>query len=223
MSDMSKTPWILTREMFLDERELAALIDSLAHDVSTATRNDRDSALLDQLIVAGLSLSGLRNSEFCNLRLVDADLGSRRPFFRVAGTRTEDRQVHVPRLLARLVKQYVSGPRVRFLPTGMDAKDEDRPLILSEKGRPFDRTLLYRRVVKILSSHGLAERASVQLLRHTYGYLAYKRSGGNLIFTQRQLGHAHPMVTAIYQQFVTEDYSALADQVGAELLRVDPE
>ncbi|QDT57067.1 site-specific tyrosine recombinase XerC [Caulifigura coniformis] len=220
---MSKTPWILTREMFLDEQELGDLIESLACAIGTAVRSDRDSALLDQLIVACLSLSGLRNSEFCNLRLVDADLGSRRPFFCVAGTRTEDRKVHIPRLLARLAKQYISGPRSRFLPTGMDAKDENQALILSEKGRPFDRTVLYRRVVKILSSHGLGERASVQLLRHTYGYLAYKRTGGNLLFTQRQLGHAHPMVTAIYQQFVTEDYSTLADQVGAELLRVAPE
>ncbi|NLE37997.1 MAG: site-specific integrase, partial [Pirellulaceae bacterium] len=54
---------------------------------------------------------------------------------------------------------------------------------------------------------------SVQLLRHTYGYLAYARSRGNLLFVQRQLGHAHPMVTAIYAQFVEESYQPLAEQV----------
>ncbi|MFQ5503069.1 MAG: hypothetical protein ACE5EQ_12370, partial [Phycisphaerae bacterium] len=57
-------------------------------------------------------------------------------------------------------------------------------------------------------------RASVQLLRHTYGYLAYLQTGGNLLFVQRQLGHAHPMITAIYAQFVEEDYSDLANRVS---------
>ena len=42
---------------------------------------------------------------------------------------------------------------------------------------------------------------------------AYLRTGGNLLFVQRQLGHAHPMVTSIYAQFVDESYAALADRV----------
>ena len=88
------------------------------------------------------------------------------------------------------------------------------PLVLNERGKPYERTGLYRRVVRILTEAGLGSRASVQLLRHTYGYLAYKRSGGNLLFVQRQLGHAHPLVTSIYAQFVDEPYARLADAVG---------
>ncbi len=80
----------------------------------------------------------------------------------------------------------------------------------------MERTGLYRRVVRILTTAGLGDRASVQLLRHTYGYLAYKRSGGNLLFVQRQLGHAHPMVTSIYAQFVEESYEAIAEMVYAQ-------
>jgi hypothetical protein len=71
-------------------------------------------------------------------------------------------------------------------------------------------------VVRILTEAGLGDRASVQLLRHTYGYLAYLRTGGNLLFTQRQLGHAHPIVTSIYAQFVPESYSQLAEMLIAE-------
>ena len=56
----------------------------------------------------------------------------------------------------------------------------------------------------------------MQLLRHTYGYLAYLRTGGNLLFTQRQLGHAHPIVTSIYAKFVPESYSELAEMLIAE-------
>lgn len=215
---MSKTPWILTREMFLDEQELARLIKSLVHAVSSSTRTEKDSALLDQVIVAGLALSGLRNSEFCHLSVADLDITSRRPVCRVNGTRGEDRAVSIPRSLASLFKHYINGPRHRFLPEDVDAKDHSQPLIFMERKRPFDRTTLYRRVVKILSAHGLGERASVQLLRHTYGYLAYKRSGGNLLFVQRQLGHAHPMVTAIYEQFVSHDYAAIADRLSPDSL-----
>ena len=215
---MTATPWILTREMFLDEQELERLLTALEKACSHGSKEEKDSALLDFLIVAGLALSGLRNSEFCGLTLGDVDLSTRRPTFQVAGTRTEDRTVSIPRFLVPILKQYIAGLRQRSLPEGVDAKDSVQPLILTERRRPFDRTTLYRRVVKILSAQGLGDRASVQLLRHTYGYLAYKRSGGNLLFVQRQLGHAHPMVTAIYEQFVSHDYAALADRVSADLV-----
>jgi integrase/recombinase XerD len=220
---MSKTPWILTREMFLDEQELANLLAALARETSVGAREEKDSALLDLVIVASLAFSGLRNSEFCRLTLEDAELTPKRPGFRVTGTRTEDRSVAIPHVLVPTLKRYVAGPRHRSLPEGVDPKDASHPLILTDRKRPFDRTTLYRRVVRILTAHGLGERASVQLLRHTYGYLAYKRSGGNLLFVQRQLGHAHPMVTAIYEQFVAHDYATLADRVGSDLLPSESE
>ena len=94
-----------------------------------------------------------------------------------------------------------------------------QPLLINDRGRPFDRTSLYRRVVRILEAVGLGDRASVQLLRHTYGYLAYKRSGGNLLFVQRQMGHAHPMVTSVYAQFVEESYAEIANRVARALGR----
>jgi integrase len=59
----------------------------------------------------------------------------------------------------------------------------------------------------------LGDRANVQLLRHTYGYLAYVRTGGNLLFVQRQLGHAHPATTAAYAKLVKESYADLAERI----------
>jgi integrase len=93
----------------------------------------------------------------------------------------------------------------------VDPGDPTQPLVYGERRNPIERTGLYRRVVRVLEAVGLGDRASVQLLRHTYGYLAYLSTGGNLLFVQRQLGHAHPMVTSIYAQFVDEPYGALAD------------
>jgi integrase/recombinase XerD len=97
---------------------------------------------------------------------------------------------------------------------GISPTDVSARLLYHERRRPYERTGLYRRIVRILTEAGLGSRASVQLLRHTYGYLAYLRTGGNLLFVQRQLGHAHPMVTSIYAKFVDESYAAMAEGVG---------
>ena len=85
--------------------------------------------------------------------------------------------------------------------------------MFNERRQPYERTGLYRRVVRILTAAGLKDRASVQLLRHTYGYLAYLKTGGNLLFVQRQLGHAHPMVTVVYARFVDESYADMANMI----------
>src|SRR6516225_503315 len=207
---MIKLPWQITRQMFLSEDETDSLLAHLSQQVSRAG-SDGVAARVDELIVRSLLFSGLRNSEFCALTLANTVIGTGESVFLVRGTPREDRTVHVPGELSRLIRRFVVEIRPKCLSPGASSKDLSLPLVLNERGRPYERTGLYRRVVRILSEAGLAERASVQLLRHTYGYLAYKRSHGNLLFAQRQLGHAHPGVTSIYAQFVDESYADLAD------------
>ena len=207
---MIKLPWQITRQMFLSEDETDSLLAHLSQQVSRAG-SDGVAARVDELIVRSLLFSGLRNSEFCALTLANTVIGTGESVFLVRGTPREDRTVHVPGELSRLIRRFVVEIRPKCLSPGASSKDLSLPLVLNERGRPYERTGLYRRVVRILSEAGLAERASVQLLRHTYGYLAYKRSHGNLLFAQRQLGHAHPGVTSIYAQFVDESYADLAN------------
>lgn len=208
---MPREPWVLTRDMFLDEPEAERLLARLRARESQAVDDDRDSAFVDRLIVESLMLSGLRNSEFCALKVGDTIVGQRESVFTITGTPREDRTVYVPASLSQLIRQYVADVRPRLLPEGVSPRDHSQALLINERGRPYERTNLYRRVVRILTEAGFGDRASVQFLRHTYGYLAYKRTGGNLLFVQRQLGHAHPMVTAIYEQFVEQSYAELAD------------
>jgi site-specific recombinase XerD len=202
--------------MFLSEEEVGGLCRHLRGREEAALPKDRPAAVTDRLIIESLVYSGLRNTEFCNLRVADTVMGRGESSFRVSGTPHQDRTVYVPRELSDLVRRFVRDVRPRLLSEDFDPDDPDQPLIVNERRKPYERTGLYRRVVRILTDAGLAERASVQLLRHTYGYLAYKRTGGNLLFVQRQLGHAHPMVTAIYAQFVDEPYPQLADAVGGQ-------
>ena len=211
-----RLPWQLTRDMFLSEEEVGALLAHLRAQCRAKPLNPGPRT--DELIICGLAFSGLRNSEFCSLRIRDTIVGSGTSTFAVAGTARQDRTVHVPASLSRLVQSYVDEVRPKVVAPGTDHADTNQPLVLNDRGRPYDRTGLYRRVVRILKAAGFASRASVQLLRHTYGYLGYKRSGGNLLFLQRQMGHAHPMVTSIYSEFVDEDYGRLANLVAGEMV-----
>jgi integrase/recombinase XerD len=207
---MIKLPWQITRQMFLSEDEIDGLLQHLSRQVRRAGR-EQVAARVDEVIIRSLLFSGLRNSEFCGLTLTNTIMGTGESVFLVRGTPREDRTVYVPAELSGLIRRFVTEIRPRSLPAGASPSDLSMPLVLNERGRPYERTGLYRRVVRILTEAGLKERASVQLLRHTYGYLAYKRSHGNLLFAQQQLGHAHPSVTSIYAQFVDESYADLAD------------
>jgi integrase/recombinase XerD len=210
-------PWEVTEQMFLSEQEARSLLDYLQRRVETAAATARAAARVDQLIVQLLLYSGLRNSELCHLRVIDTVVGHGESSLHVAGTPKQDRTVYVPCSISRMIEEFVRDVRPECLPADGDPRDLKQPLILNDRGKIYDRTALYRRVVRILTEAGLEDRASVQLLRHTYGFLAYKRTGGNLLFVQQQLGHAHPMVTAVYARFVDHPPGGLA-----ELVNLDP-
>lgn len=211
---VTRDPWQITREMFLSNAEVDSLLRRLQERSVAAQPAEQGAAALDDLLIRILVFSGLRNSECCRLRLADTVLGTGRSVLLVCGTPREDRTVFVPDELSDRIREYAGAGRRAA--SGFSAKDLSQPLIVNERGRPYERTGLYRRVVRILTEAGLGDRASVQLLRHTYGYLAYARTGGNLLFVQRQMGHAHPMVTSIYSQFVDESYEDLANKVASE-------
>jgi site-specific recombinase XerD len=211
-----RSAWEISREMFLSEQEVETLLAHVRRDDTAAPPAHRSSAELDRLIVETLLFTGLRNSEFCRLARADFNATAAEASLTIRQGDEIDRVVYVPSSLASLIEAYCQTARKQLLPPAADPADPLQPLIFHERRRPFERTGLYRRVVRILTEAGLGDRASVQLLRHTYGYLAYLRTGGNLLFTQRQLGHAHPIVTSIYAQFVPESYSQLAEMLVAE-------
>lgn len=205
-------PWRVSRSMFLDEEEAAGLLKSVRDRVRQADDEQRPGRTLDRLLIEGLMFSGLKSSEFCRLRAGDTIVGTGRSEFRVpSGHGGAGRTVFIPHGLSVAVIDYFSRLRPAWLPASVEPEDLSRPLIHHERKRPFERTGLYRRVVRILTESGFGPRASVHLLRHTYGYLAYVRTGGNLLFVQRQLGHAHPMLTSVYAAFAEESYADLAE------------
>lgn len=206
--------WDLNRDMVLSPEEVDALCKHLRTRVQSTDGPDRDAARLDELVVSALLLSGLRNSEFCGLTVGDTAVGVGGSVLVVRRRQGARRTVYVPERVSTLIEAYVNEVRPRFLPRGVEPRDQGQALVFNERRRPYERTGLYRRVVSILTEAGLGGRASVQLLRHTYGYLAYLRTGGNLLFVQRQLGHAHPRITSVYARLVEESYAELAERVA---------
>jgi integrase len=210
-----RSAWEISREMFLSEQEIEALLEFVRRDRTELAVADRRAVQLDRLIIETLLFTGLRNSEFCRLTLGDLNVEPGGAHLTIRQGDAIDRVVYLPSAVALLLEDYRRATRRGLLPPDVDEADPLQPLVFHERRRPFERTGLYRRVVRVLTEAGLGDRASVQLLRHTYGYLAYLRTGGNLLFTQRQLGHAHPIVTSIYAQFVDESYSRLAEMLIA--------
>src|SRR5260221_1188197 len=159
---MTREPWQITREMFLSESEVELL---LARVTRRALHADADTvtACVDQVILHSLLFSGLRNSEFCRLTLADSSTASGESKFLVRGTPREDRTVFIPKSLSDLVGRYVSETRPGCLSEGASPRDRTLPLVVNERGKPYERTGLYRRVVRILTEAGLGPRASVQL------------------------------------------------------------
>jgi integrase len=206
--------------MFLSEAELHPLLEHLSTATQDAGGPSARTAWLDRIIIESLLFSGLRTSEFCRLRLGEALLEPNAPRFHVRGGPGDARTVHIPAALVRLLERFTHEHRPGLLPNGVRPDDPSQPLIFHERRRPYERTGLYRRVKRVLSQAGLGGRASIQLLRHTYGYLAYQRTGGNLLFVQRQLGHAHPMITSVYARLVDEDYAAMATRVAKPRIRL---
>ncbi len=211
---MERAAWELTRENFLSLPEIEQLNRYLDDQAVDATGKALNTAVLDRVIITGLLYSGLRNSEFCRLTLRDAQLGPVEAVLDVVGTPRQDRTVFIPLFISRRIQEYIAETRPALLKGEVAANDASQPLIINERGRPYERTGLYRRVVRILKAAGLGSKASVQVLRHTYGYLGYLKTDGNLLFLQRQMGHAHPMVTSIYAQFVEENNAALAERLA---------
>src|SRR5262249_15135885 len=151
---MPRAPWQITREMFLSEEEVGRLVGHLAAEVRRAAPDDL-APRVDELIMHSLLFSGLRNSEFCRLTLADTVIGTGERLFPVRGTPREDRSVYVPRDLSRMVQRYAAEVRPHCLASGQSPRNMSLPLVLNERGRPYERTGLYRRVVRVLAAAGL--------------------------------------------------------------------
>ena len=166
-------------------------------------------------VVTILAYTGLRWSELVGLRVGDVDLTARRLYVRraapeveghivigptktVAGTRT----IPLPQVVIDALKPRIAG------------RAADRPAVTSPNGSLL-RSGNWRRHThwnEVLKKTHLAP-LTIHDLRHTYASLA-RKSGADLRYVQKTMGHSTPTVTAnIYSDL----YSDELDQVATNL------
>lgn len=158
----------------MSEAEITMLIAS--------THNTRERA-----IAAILAYSGIRNSELCNLRVCDVDLGNN--MLRIlSGKGKIDRMINIAGDCSRLLIEYLNdfprNPDEFFFTT----------LHRDNQYSGWD----LRKLVKVLARRaGISRRIYPHLFRHSLATNLLKR-GANLVLIQRQLGHTFIASTEIY-------------------------
>lgn len=166
-------------------------------------------------VVTILAYTGLRWSELVGLRVKDIDLAARRLYVRRAAPEVEGRIVIGPpktRAGIRTVplRQVVADIFARRIENRM----QDDPAVTSPNGKLL-RSNNWRRHThwnKALKKTDLAP-LTIHDLRHTYASLA-RKSGADLRYVQKTMGHSTPTVTAnIYSDLYADEL----DQVATNL------
>lgn len=164
----------------LTEGEIARMI--------AATKNSRE-----QVIVAILAYSGIRNKEFCSLKVkdVDFDNGTIKIF---SGKGNKDRVAYISRECGKIISQYLRDyPREddHFLITTLVRKNQYSGWDLRKMVKVVaKRAKIKKRVYPHLMRHSLA----VNLLQHNM----------NIMSIQQVLGHQSLQSTLIYAHSIPQ-------------------
>ncbi|GAQ35115.1 prophage integrase [Mycobacterium pseudoshottsii JCM 15466] len=166
-------------------------------------------------VVTILAYTGLRWSELVGLRVKDIDLTARRLYVRRAApeveghivigppkTRAGIRTVPLPQVVVDIFKGRITG------------RAPDQPAVTSANGAMLRSNNRRRHTHwnKALKSTDLAP-LTIHDLRHTYASLA-RKSGADLRYVQKTMGHSTPTVTAnIYSDLYADEL----DQVATNL------
>lgn len=157
------------------------------------TERTRGTALRDRCLLLVLLDTGVRASELCGLRIIDADLRNQR--ITVTGKGSKTRIIPLGPSSAKCLFRYITAER----------KDAavNQPLFLAANDRPLNRDAL----IKVLAR--LGERAGVtdvhpHRFRHTFAVL-FLRNGGNTRALQDLLGHETLEMIKVYTRLADAD------------------
>ncbi|MCH9759475.1 MAG: site-specific integrase [Actinomycetia bacterium] len=163
-------------------------------------------------VVTMLAYTGLRWSELVGLRVKDIDLAARRLYVRRAAPEVEGRIVIGPPK-TRAGIRTVPLPQVvvdAFI-SRIDGRALEEPAVTSPNGAML-RSNNWRRHThwnNVLKETHLAP-LTIHELRHTYASLA-RKSGADLRYVQKTMGHSTPTVTAnIYSDLYADELDHVA-------------
>lgn len=160
----------------------SAEVEALLAEPDVATnRGIRDKAILELLYA-----TGIRVSELCNLAIYDVDDDQ----VRVFGKGSKERIVPISARAVNAIDVYLS--RVRHL-----ANIEEKKLFLSLKGKPIDRTSIWKLIKVYAKQANITKNIFPHTMRHSFA--SHLLDGGaDLRIIQEMLGHAQISSTDRY-------------------------
>lgn len=150
----------------------------------------------NEAILLFLLDTGLRASEFCALRLKDADIQGRR--CTVTGKGNKKRTVPFGGTAAKALWQYLRE----------DPREPEDPLFFNKRGDALTRSGLRQLLEQFGEEAGIeATRCSPHTMRHTFA-VEFLRAGGNVFTLQQILGHTTLSMTNRYVALAQADIEA---------------
>lgn len=159
-------------------------------------RNDRDIAVMEVLLNAGL-----RVSELCALRVEDLEISLRKGELTVHGKGDKYRDLPLNADARRALETYLAK---KDLTSGQ--------VFMGQRG-PMTPSGVYRMLQKYAQQAGL--RVSPHVLRHTFATRLLREAGADLVTVKEMLGHEDINTTAIYTQPSKEDKQKAIERLGS--------
>jgi integrase/recombinase XerD len=177
LNQFLETPkiWQLVPDV-LTGKEVERLLDAPGKE---GVLDFRDRALLELFYA-----SGLRVSELINVKINDVHEDR----IRVLGKGNKERIIPVGRKALEAIDAYLVNGRDLF-PQG--------PLFLSNRGRPLERTYVWRLIKRYAKKVGIQKNISPHTLRHSFATHLLE-GGADLRVIQEMLGHASIGTTERY-------------------------
>ena len=162
-------------------------VDRLLHAPDT---DDLRHGLRDRALLELFYASGLRVSELATLKVHDLHFDE--GYLRCIGKGSKERIVPFSHTAAEHLQHYLGISRPKFL------REESVPqLFLTQRGRPFSRTGLWKLIKKYAMKAGIMKNVTPHTLRHSFA-THLLANGAPLRLIQEMLGHADIATTQIY-------------------------
>jgi integrase/recombinase XerD len=146
----------------------------------------------DRALLALLYATGCRASEVAGLRLRDVHLDE--AFCRCTGKGNKERLVSLNPPAVLSVRAYLEHERPQ-----LTAGSDSLWLLITRRGQPVSRVIVWKLVKKYAARIGLARQVSPHTLRHSFA-THLLAGGAEIRALQELLGHASIATTQIYTQ-----------------------
>lgn len=194
------------------QKKPRSMVKNTLTEPEVATLLSHAKNIREKAILALLAYSGVRNREFCNLRLKDFD-PARNMVRVIQGKGMKDGTSSITPECARVVLQYLEE-----YPRG---EEEFLFTTLKRKGR-YSEWALRDLVKEVAKRSGFTKAVYPHLLRHSLSVNMVMR-GADMLTLKNQLRHAHFETTFLYLNSILVGFRNEYDKVAPEYLSPVPE